>query len=162
VKSTLELLTLGIKELRLLANVLHAENLLAAGLEPAIEKEIQWLSRSDQFDIEFRGSGLPFRIGNPEKELIAFRVVQELINNIIKHANARTIKINFNHESSKVIISINDDGVGFNVNGAIQQSRGLGLRSLFRRAGMIGGELILTSEPLKGTTAILKFDNEVK
>jgi two-component system, NarL family, sensor kinase len=156
-QSALALIDTSIKELRQLSSVLYADNLLAVGLESAIEKELHWLGRSGQFRIDWSCNDEYKRQVDPQKALIAFRIIQELLNNIVKHAEAGSISVNFEYTIKEVIVHVQDDGKGFDISNALAMHRGLGLTSLFKRANMIGGELTLTSEPAIGTTAILKF-----
>jgi len=157
IDTALSLLGMSIKDLRQLASVVHAENLLKEGLEKAIENELAWLAKSDRFAITWQCAGERKAMQNPQKELIAFRLIQELLNNIIKHSDATEINFDFQYHDTEYEIQIRDNGIGFDVKQALAHSRGMGLNNLFKRAQMIGGELTLTSEEGKGTMAILKI-----
>lgn len=157
IHNALGLLDTSIKELRQLSSVLYAENLLAGGFENAVENELHWIARAGLFrvDLEFWGNN-NIEI-DTKKALIAFRMIQELLNNIVKHSNCSTISVCFEYREKDVVIKVQDDGMGFKVSHVIAQPSGLGLITLFKRAKMIGGELILTSESGVGTTAQLIF-----
>ncbi|MDO6433002.1 ATP-binding protein [Flavitalea sp. BT771] len=157
IDTALHLLGMSIKDLRQLASVVHAENLLKEGLEKAIENELGWLAKSERFEITWRCTGDRKSMQSPQKELIAFRLIQELLNNIIKHAEATAINVDFQYLEKAYEIQIRDNGKGFDVRQAVADSRGMGLNNLFKRAQMIEGELTLTSEEGKGTTATLNI-----
>jgi two-component system NarL family sensor kinase len=159
VNNSLELINTSIKELRELSSVLHAKNILDKGLENAVQNEIKWLSKSDQYRIIWEVSGERGEGSNPQHELIAFRLIQELLNNIIKHARATEIIVRYTYEPAFVAISIQDNGIGFDVQRSIDNPVGLGLNNLFHRAKMIGGELRLISEEGKGTRASLQLNH---
>jgi two-component system NarL family sensor kinase len=153
--NSLGLLDTAIRELRQLSAVLHAQNLLANGLENAVQNELSWLARSDQYEVICRSCGNANYQIDPQKELMAFRLIQELINNILKHAAASVITVYFMYEPQQVKISIADNGKGFEVAEAIAKKSGLGITNLYKRAGMIGGDFKLVSEKGKGTCAML-------
>jgi two-component system NarL family sensor kinase len=157
ITSALELLTLSIKELRQLASVLHAENILSAGLESAIKNELKWISRSDKYEVTYNVIGTDNRNIDPKKEVIVFRLIQELLNNVIKHAEATRLKVELIYEHEFMQTSIEDNGTGFDIKEKIKNPSGLGINNLYKRARILSGELILKSEVGNGTIAILKI-----
>lgn len=157
VGNSLQLLDNSIKELRQLSAVLHAQNLLEQGLENAIANELKWLSKSEQYNISWEVTGDKKKNGNPQNELIGFRLIQELMNNTIKHAKATEIRVRYEYGQDSILITIGDNGIGFDLQKYIDNPVGLGLKNLFNRAKIIGGELKLTSEEGRGTTASLQL-----
>lgn len=151
------LLDNSIKELRQLASILHAPNLLSAGLEKAVENELNWLARTDRFKIQWSVSGTDANRLDPQKQLIAFRIVQELLNNIIKHAEATILNVEMQYLTENVSIAISDNGKGFDVAGAVEDKKGLGIGNFFTRAIVIGGRLDLISSADQGTRATLQI-----
>ena len=90
----------------------------------------------------------------PQMETALFRVAQEAINNIARHAGARHVNLTFDCRDSAVCIDIEDDGVGFDqaeVARSTDQRRGLGLVGMQERVGLLGGELVLVTGPGMGT-----------
>jgi signal transduction histidine kinase len=157
VDNAMELLNTSIRELRQMASVLHATNLLKGGLENAVNNELNWLSRSDQYDISMKVTGDRSPDANPQHDLIAFRLIQELLNNTIKHARSTEIVVLFDYQPHGLHITISDNGIGFDVAASIEKPVGLGLHNLFNRAKIIGGTLEIQSSPGMGTTAFLKL-----
>jgi signal transduction histidine kinase len=96
-------------------------------------------------------------------ETAIYRIVQEALNNVVKHARARNVRINAWREARKVLcFSIRDDGAGFDVgNTRLQTGRpGLGLVAMRERASAIGGTLHIESSPGRGTELSLRFPLE--
>jgi signal transduction histidine kinase len=88
-----------------------------------------------------------------EKSL--FRIVQEALANVAWHSHASKVDIVFNFRSDFLLLTIRDDGDGFNVDQPKRQ--GMGLRSMQERAELISGELIVDSRINLGTKVILKY-----
>ena len=84
-------------------------------------------------------------------EVTIYRIVQEALNNIIKHADAKEVIIQLIKEADKINITVEDDGKGFNVSEAMEKN-GMGMRSLDSRVKYLNGELNIHSEIGKGTT----------
>ncbi|NNC46509.1 MAG: sensor histidine kinase, partial [Winogradskyella sp.] len=90
------------------------------------------------------------------KSLNLYRFVQESLNNIIKHANAKAVLVSIEKTSNLVTITINDNGQGFDTNDA-QKLNSLGLKTLKERIRILNGKLIIKSKPNNGTSIIAKF-----
>jgi signal transduction histidine kinase len=86
-----------------------------------------------------------------EKKLVVFRMIQECLQNILKHANAQKITISFSFEADVLITTIQDDGVGFNIIEITDKKQGLGLQNIFQRANIIGGRATVDSSTNGGT-----------
>ncbi len=155
VSASLELLTISIKELRQLSSLLHAENILSQGLQNAIRNELDWISQSERYKIVYHADGSSESKIDPKKEIIAFRLIQELFNNIIKHANATIIEVNYTCSTDSVMIELSDNGKGFDLEESIKNPQGLGINGLYKRARLIGGQLNIESIKGKGTKATL-------
>jgi PAS domain S-box-containing protein len=105
--------------------------------------------------LEYNVIGLP-RAMDPEVEAVVFRIVQEAIANTVKHAAARTLKVNCGYGARRVRISIADDGVGFTVDPDFRAYGGhWGLLGMRERAGQIGAKVRLRSTPEQGTEVVL-------
>lgn len=88
-------------------------------------------------------------------ETTLFRVLQEAINNVADHAHAQQVAINFEVEPEQVSVTVEDDGVGFDLDEVAQSSdmkRGLGLLSMWERMELVGGSVIVSTAPGAGTT----------
>lgn len=151
----------SVKELRQLAKLLQAENLLQYGLINAIEQEVNWLEKTGQFNIEFNNL-LTREIPEPnDKSLFIFRLIQETISNIIKHAEATKIIIELGQLNSCLYCKIEDNGKGFDTTEIFNnKDRGLGLSNMKKRIALINGRIDINSTLLKGTTIYIEVPYE--
>jgi YD repeat-containing protein len=95
-----------------------------------------------------------------DKKLILFRIIQESIQNIIKHAKASETTIRFNYDAYEVRTVIRDNGQGFDIAEAISRSSGLGLSNIRTRAMLAGGRSTIESRPETGTTITVNMPYE--
>jgi signal transduction histidine kinase len=143
-----------IQTLRTMASELRPPTLAPFGLEKAIHSHAEHFQASYpeltvQLDLTPDGQALPERV-----RLALFRIYQEALNNIIRHASAHQVWIRFKVEAMQVILEVQDDGQGFEVpqrwiNFARQGH--LGLVGISERAGAIRGQLQIISAPGAGT-----------
>lgn len=151
VNSAIDLTLRSIKELRQLAHLVQGDQLLNAGLAKAVEHEVWWLQRLGKYHISYQiDDNLPGG-DNTRKDLILFRILQEALNNIIKHSSATDIKIEVRYTGLTLILCVTDDGIGFNSNDPHGINRGMGLHNVQKRAAFIGGEVVIRSKPGDGT-----------
>lgn len=160
IKTAIGFVNNSIKDLRQLAKLLQAENLLQQGLITAIEQEFDWLEKSGQYKIHFTKNISSNYLPNPKKELFVFRLLQETINNIIKHAQANTISCALVFKEQILSLTITDNGHGFNPEQLNVKASGLGITNMKKRAALIGGTFSLHSEPNKGTTVFIEIPYE--
>ncbi len=85
------------------------------------------------------------------KEINLYRIVQEIIQNTLKHARATTLNIQVTKKEKSIFLQTKDDGVGFNYNEKSLEAKGVGLLSLQSRAQILGGQLIVITQPGAGT-----------
>ncbi|MDW7982889.1 MAG: sensor histidine kinase [Thermomicrobium sp.] len=94
----------------------------------------------------------------PEQELAAFRVVQEALHNVQRHAHARHCRLTISVHPSEIVIEVVDDGQGFRPGAVVPTSSGgFGLQGMRERAELVGGALDIQSEPGHGTTIRLRL-----
>ncbi|MBI4747474.1 MAG: hypothetical protein HY774_03255 [Acidobacteria bacterium] len=94
------------------------------------------------------------------QEIIFYRIVQECLNNIVKHSRASSATVLIKFESDDLCLAITDDGCGFEVGSRVNRSSGFGLTGLVERVQMLGGELTLHSVPSQGTSVTIRFRRE--
>lgn len=91
----------------------------------------------------------------PQQELAIFRVMQEALQNVHKHAHASLVRIEWTKEPSRLVLRVTDDGVGFDLVKAAHRRRSVGLLSMRERAELIGGSLQVQAAPERGTAVTL-------
>jgi len=137
-------------DLRDLAKGLSTDRITRFSLVEDVAGEINRIGRTRFFtaDLQVEGKERPI---NPERTLICFRIVQECLQNIIRHAAANKVSVLFQYGESALGIFIQDDGKGFNVHNALSRGSGLGLSNITKRAGMVGGSATIESTINEGT-----------
>ncbi len=120
----------------------------------AIAQEVEWLKRSGNYNVTLNTNTNDHFGLSHQKDLVLFRLVQETINNIIKHSLASSIMITLEHVDGELLLSIADNGIGFNPEEV--NRKGMGLSGLFKRAKAIQGDINIVSAPGKGTTVAIK------
>jgi signal transduction histidine kinase len=142
-----------------ISHFLHPSVLDDLGLPAAIQGYIQRINRGQELRIEFSAENSAARLTS-DMEVALYRIVQEGITNVLRHARAETCEVLLTRDSSRgtVVISISDDGVGFDVAAPRSlDSRGLGLVGMRERVAQLGGELCVTSTVGAGTTLVARF-----
>lgn len=141
-----------ITQVRGISRALLPPSLDKLGLNNALEELANWVNKTDNIKIVCFTKGEPVRF-EKNKELAVFRVVQEVLNNAIKHSGATQIDINSRYTAKAISIVIRDYGKGFDMKEKVQS--GLGLKNLESRMEMINANFKLKSQPGKGTIAII-------
>jgi signal transduction histidine kinase len=155
IDDSIELTIRSIKEMRLLGHLLQGDQLVAVGLVEAIRQLVSWMERAGRYEIVYTaGDEIPAN-SNADKDLIIFRITQEIFNNIIKHSAATEITIDLDYGEGLLELRIADNGVGFATDEAPPGKHGMGLQNIRKRAGIIGGEANISSDQGKGTQIII-------
>ena len=138
----------GINDTRGIAHRLMPKAISDFGYIRAVRNLIDNLSEGFTVDIydNLKEERLPAKV-----ELSLFRITQEALNNIIKYASAKNVLIQIIKSGTHLNLSIEDDGVGFDLNTLNYASTGIGISSMKNRAGAIGGIMEINSAPGKGT-----------
>jgi signal transduction histidine kinase len=152
------LLTQAIQDLRDIAKTLDSDYVMEMGMTGAIEQQLTFLGKSGQFSTAYREEGMPYRL-DVQKELVGFRVVQELLNNIIKHAGASEIGVLVRYNPNSLAVDIRDNGGGFALADAVP-GRGLGLRNMVGRMQLIRGQIMIGRMPEGGSLATIELPTE--
>jgi len=139
----------ALREMRLLVFELRPLILQASGLAMALQARLEGVEGRVGLETEFRGDGvgrLPLDI---EEGL--YRIAQEALNNVLRHAHAHHVLVSLQQVDQVVVLEVADDGVGFDPV-AVQERRGFGLQGMEERAARLGGKLMVQSQPGTGTT----------
>ncbi len=161
--------TKEIADLRMLAaQTLDEVHRLATELRPSVLDDLGLVAAMEKYAKEFsikmninvdthvgglRGLRLPSDI-----EVTVYRIVQEALTNVAKYARAKNVSVVLRYRDSSLVAIIEDDGIGFDVNGILtsQNKEKLGLFGMYERASIIGGRLSIESQLGSGTTIYLE------
>ena len=138
-------------------SVAHAKNsgvIAKQGLLIAVQNMANKVSVSNKIQIDVVDHGLDDRLEN-RIELTLFRVIQELITNVIKHAEATEATIHLTNHEDSINIMVEDNGKGFNPSQITKTNKGMGISSIDKRITHIDGSMTIESEKNKGTTVII-------
>lgn len=150
-----ELLGKTLNDLRSLSHVMNGGLVQKLSLEDSIEKELGYIRDVNELECEFDVTGEEYEIA-AQKKLLVFRIVQEAINNALKHGKPKKIHINLAYQPGTFTAEIIDNGCGFDLRNMIN-TNGLGLHNMYVRAKLLGS-IDIGSEVGIGTTITLKVN----
>jgi len=137
-------------DLRDIAKSLNSERIQQSGLYENTRHELQRISRAGLMETFIKSEGEE-RAVIENNRLFVFRMIQEGLQNIMKHSKASKVSICFDYRGKYLIVSISDNGVGFDSEQLLGKD-GLGLKNMVKRATVIGGEAKIKSTLGEGTT----------
>ena len=126
------------------------------GLVAALERHLSDCRRRYGLTIDFAVHGLSDMRLSPAIETALYRIVQEALTNIGRHAQAHTVSVLLEHRDGKVVAVVEDDGVGFDQGAADSAGRRLGLFGMQERAALLSGKFTLESAPARGTSLFVE------
>jgi PAS domain S-box-containing protein len=137
-------------DIQALSHRLHSSKLEYLGLVAAAKSFCKELSEQQKVEIDFSHAAIP-RVVPKEISLCLFRVLQETLQNAVKHSGVRHFKVELCGTEQEIQLTVSDLGVGFDLQDAIQR-RGLGLISMRERMRLVSGVMSIKSQPGSGTT----------
>ncbi|TSD62991.1 sensor histidine kinase [Inquilinus sp. KBS0705] len=146
--NTMAIVDEGCNEVRAIAHQMMPGVLLKAGLVAALRDFLNKLE-SQKLKIVFETSGWDERINN-NTEIVLYRVIQETVNNVIKHAGASQLDVQLIMEDDEISVTIEDNGKGFD-HYAEKKFEGIGLKNMITRVEYLKGTVDISSSPGKGT-----------
>jgi two-component system, NarL family, sensor kinase len=155
ISETAELLEFALDNLRHIGRTLNSEIVKKGGLKNSIELQVAYIQRRGKINIQLHVNGK--QIGLEEtKEIFLYRIVQEAINNILRHANATSVNIYLVYSTDSLKLQIEDNGKGFDLNAQISAPNQFnGIYNMQNRAKLIGAEFIIESTVGRGTNIII-------
>lgn len=149
-----DLLGKAIKDLRDLSHNLQNNRIHDIGIVESIRQLLLSLEKTGRFKTSFHTSD-NFHLLDVNTDIIIYRMMQEIINNIIRHAAANKIDVEIKNDSEITTIRISDNGIGFDTTLLSHERSGIGLQNITNRAKMINATIDLKSAPGNGTTITL-------
>ena len=142
------LLDQAVGELRQISHDMAAATLSRFGLEKALKDLRDTLHITGRMQVELKAFGLDERLER-SVEIAIYRIIQELVSNVLKHAKANEIIIDVTRTPGRLSVVVSDNGVGFDTT---KQTDGMGLSNVRSRAASLGATVQVDSTPGKGTT----------
>lgn len=159
ISDTQKALNHTIEQVRLLSKTLNTDNLLEDGFLNSLDFEIERLKKLNRWNIDYFNDIKTLKL-TQESQLLLFRVFQELINNLIKYAQAENVVIEFEETNTHYKLSIIDDGNQYdffeNAN-EVGLNKGLGLKGIIKRVGLLKGTIHAQRNIKKGMTINLEI-----
>ena len=143
------------EEVRRIAHNMMPEVLIKLGLEQATQELCNSISAGKLLQVSLQSYGMGKRL-NASTEIMLFRIMQELLNNIIKHANATEAIIQFNRDGNRLSVTVEDNGRGFNMQETDDKTHA-GLESVQNRVTYLNGKFSIESQKEIGTTVMMDF-----
>ncbi len=151
IKLTEELLAKAISDLRDLSKSLNSEKITDLGICEAIKQELTLITKTTSLQTKFNCLQDDLFLTS-EQTIIVFRMIQEIFNNIIKHAKATELHVQINSGEDIASIIITDNGQGFEIENLNKIETGIGLKSIKQRSRLLNATLNIQSTPGKGTS----------
>jgi signal transduction histidine kinase len=142
-------------EIRRIAHSMMPEVLMRLGLVNALKDLCDNISAGKLIKVSLEVHGIQNRF-NANTEIMLYRIIQELLNNIMKHANATEVIIQFIKEAERLSVVVEDNGQGFNTQ-QFDESKSTGLETVKSRVSYLNGKLSIDSEKGIGTTIMMDF-----
>lgn len=153
-KDTSDALKESLAEVRQLSKTLNSEVVINIGFEKSITNELNRLKKMKFASAELRVIGEKHPFVDRKHEIIIFRIIQEFLSNSVKYSEAENLSITLNYKEDCLIITMKDDGKGFDINSV---EKGSGLTNMKSRAQLINAKLDLSSRSNQGVTLILEY-----
>ncbi len=159
ISETKELIAQTINDIKALSKELDPKYITGHTLEENISRQLERVEKKAGITTTFSTSNIEIDISQ-DKQIIIYRIIQEAINNILLHAEATLIEVDLTAMESLFILSIKDNGKGFNNNFSENESNhkmGIGLRNMKNRTTLMGGSFEIFTEPNRGTEIIFNI-----
>lgn len=145
----------ALKEMQALVYALRPKTLGRDGLEATLRDHVEALRRAHGVSIEVRARGGESELP-PSRQLALLRIAQEALHNAIRHAPGARVQVCLEQAAREVVLTVSDDGSGFDPNRQSATTRTMGLATMRERAAGVGGRLSLESAPGEGTRVVAR------
>ncbi len=153
---SMDMLDSSIKEMRRVAHNMMPEALVKFGLDTALKDFCHDISTSGALQVSYQSIGVENTTIDQTTAITIYRIVQELLNNTMKHSGARTALVQLSKAENQVSVTVEDDGKGFDT-AILTSSRGIGWSSIQNRVDFLKGKLDVHSQPDKGTSVLIEL-----
>ncbi|MBZ5857702.1 tetratricopeptide repeat-containing sensor histidine kinase [Flavihumibacter profundi] len=153
---SLDMIDTSISELRRVAHNMMPEMLTKYGLDEAVKEYCNTINSTRLLSLKYQSVGMDVRLEN-STEIIIYRIVQELVNNAMKHARASEVFVQLIKEGPRLNVVVEDNGIGFD-SSTMGNNQGAGLVNVKSRVDYLKGQLDIHTAPGKGTLVNIEFN----
>jgi len=153
---SMDMLDSSIKEMRRVAHNMMPEALVKFGLDTALKDFCNEVNQSGALQVNYQSIGMEDAAIEQTTAITVYRIVQELINNSMKHAVARNAIVQVSKTGDQLAVTVEDDGKGFDT-AIINKGTGMGWNNIQSRVDFLKGNLDIQSENEKGTSVHIEF-----
>lgn len=153
---SLVMLDSSISEMRRVAHNMMPESLLKFGLDMALRDFCQQVTTSGILKVSYQSIEIADKTIEQSLAITVYRIVQELLNNSIKHASAKNAIVQVALEGRQLLVTVEDDGKGMNPD-ILKSAKGIGWKNISSRLDYHNGKLDIQSSPDKGTSVYIEF-----
>lgn len=152
----IDMLDSSINEMRRVAHNLMPEALVKFGLDTALRDFCNEINQSGSLKLQYQSSGLENAVIESNTAITVYRIVQELVNNVLKHAGAAVVLVQIIKNETGIAITVEDDGKGFDTT-LVQKAKGIGWSNIHSRVEYLKGKIDIESTPQKGTSVFIEL-----
>jgi len=155
---SIDMLDSSIQEMRRVAHNMMPEILVKYGLDISLKELCTEMDTSGVLHVNYQSVGMHQTDIDQTTSVAIYRIVQELLNNTIKHANAKNVLVQLHHSAQEKLlaVTVEDDGNGFDTN-LLNQSNGMGWLNIRNRVEFLKGKIDIQSSPGKGTSVMIEI-----
>jgi len=152
----MDMLDSSIKEMRRVAHNMMPEALVKFGLDTALKDFCMDINLSGALKVDYQSLGMEDVSLDDTTAITIFRIVQELLNNTMKHAVATHVIVQLAKTEQTITVTVEDDGKGFNPD-LLTETHGIGWANIKNRVDFLKGKIDVKSEPDQGTSVLVQF-----
>ncbi len=153
---SMDMLDSSIKEMRRVAHNMMPEALVKFGLDTALKDFCNDINQSGALQVNYQPIGMENAVIEQTTAITIYRIVQELINNTMKHAAAKNAVVQVSKTNNEISITVEDDGKGFDTS-ILNHSKGIGWSNIQNRVEFLKGKLDVHSQAGKGTSVLIEL-----
>ena len=154
---SIDMLDSSINEMRRVAHNMMPEVLVRYGLDAALKDYTAEINKSGIIKVVYQSMGIEQKEIDRSSAIAVYRIIQELLNNVIKHAQATEVLVQLFGENGKLVMNVEDNGKGFDVK-LSQEKGGMGWKNIRSRVELLKGSVDIQSSPGSGTSVNLEFN----
>ncbi len=155
---SMDMLDSSIQEMRRVAHNLMPEALVKFGLNTSLKDFCNNINNTGALQVTYQPVNFDDANVSQTTAITIYRIVQELINNTVKHAGASHAIVQLSHTGNTISLTVEDDGKGFDTS-VLQSSKGIGWTNIQHRVAFLKGKLDVNSHPGKGTSVLVELMN---